>query len=108
MGYPNYYWQRDKDAPFAFFVGIVNAYCHPETGADEQDLVEWVHRPDPSQKTTRFKDEFRRLLSGELDQLPKGALGTAAEYEDGSDEVFLRRLWHEIYGDEPVTPAAPS
>ena len=106
MGYPNYYWQRDKDAPFAFFVSIINAYCHPETAADEQDLAEWAKHPDPSHQTARFKDEFRRLLSGELDQLPKGALGTAAEYEDGSDEAFLRRLWREIYGDEPVTPAA--
>jgi hypothetical protein len=55
-----------------------------------------------------LKNEFRRLLSGELDQLPEGALGTAAEYEDGSDEAFLRRLWHELYGDEPVMPAAPA
>lgn len=65
-----------------------------------------MHRPEPSQKTIRFKDEFRRLLSGELDQLPKGALGMAAESEDGSDEAFLRRLWHELYGDEPVTAGA--
>ena len=106
MGYPNYYWQRDKDAPFAFFVSIINAYCHPETAADERDLAEWAKHPDPSHQTAQFKDEFRRLLSGELDKLPQYALFTAAEYEDGSDEAFLRRLWREIYGDEPVTPAA--
>jgi hypothetical protein len=52
--------------------------------------------------------EFRRLLSGELDKLPEYALFTAAEYEDGSDEAFLRRLWHQIYGDEPVQPVAPA
>jgi hypothetical protein len=108
MAYPDYYWQRDKDAPFAFFVGIINAYCHPEAGGDAKELADWVHRPEASPKAGRFKDEFRRLLSGELDKLPEYALFTAAEYEDGSDEVFLRRLWHEIYGDEPVTPAAPS
>src|ERR1700733_13236541 len=102
MGYPDYYWQKDGDAPFVFFVGIVNAYCHPESGADEQDLAGWVHSPQPSPEVTRFKDEFRRLLSGELGKLPEYALFTAAEYEDGSDEAFLRRLWHELYGDEPV------
>ena len=102
MAYPNYYWQRDKDAPFAFFVGIINAYCHPETGADEQDLADWVNNPKPSGEAVRFKDEFRRLLAGDLDMLPQGALGTAAEYEDGSDEAFLRRLWHQLYEDEPV------
>jgi hypothetical protein len=102
MAYPNYYWQKDKDAPFAFFVGIINAYCHPETGADEQDLADWVHKPEPSAEAIRFKEEFRLLLSGELNKLPKYALGTAAEYEDGSDEAFLQRLWHELYGDEPV------
>ncbi len=108
MPYPDYYWQRDKEAPFAFFVGITNAYLHPETGADTQDLSEWVHRPGPNQKADQFKDEFRRLLSGELDTLPEYALFTAAQYDDGSDEEFLRRLWQELYGDEPVKPGAPA
>jgi hypothetical protein len=108
MGYPDYYWQRDKDAPFAFFTGVINAYCHPESGGDGQELADWVRRPGPSEKADRFKDEFRRLLSGELNTLPEYALFTAAEYEDGSDEAFLRRLWQELYGDEPVTPATPA
>ena len=102
---PNHYWRRDRDAPFAFFLEIVDTYLHPESGMTVDDLAEWVHYPEPRDEVARFKDEFRRLLSGELDQLPKGALGTAAEYEDGSDEAFLWRLWHELYGDEPVTPA---
>ena len=103
--YPNHYWRRDKDAPFSFFLETIDTFCHPESGMTVDDLAEWARHRDTGE-AARFKDEFRRLLSGELDQLPKGALGTAAEYEDGSDEAFLRRLWREIYGDEPVTPAA--
>lgn len=108
MAYPDYYWQRDQDAPFAFFVSIINAYCHPETGANEQDLADWAHRPEPSNEAIRFKDEFRRLLSGDLDKLPEYALFTAAEYEDGSDKAFLQRLWRELYGDEPVQAGNPA
>jgi hypothetical protein len=106
MAYPDYYWQRDKDAPFVFFVSVINAYCHPEVGADKNELSDWVHHSGQSEKTAQFKEEFRRLLSGELSKLPEYALFTAAEYEDGSDEAFLTRLWHELYGDEPVRAMA--
>jgi len=103
--YPNHYWRRDRDAPFAFFLEIIDTYLHPESGMTVDDLAEWVRSPEPRHEVTRFKDEFRRLLSGELDVLPEYALFTAAQYEDGSDKAFLRRLWRELYGDEPVTPA---
>jgi hypothetical protein len=104
MMYLDYYWRQDKDAPFAFFLTIVDTYLHPESGYDVDDLAEWLEDGEPQEEVVRFKDEFRRLLSGDLDQLPKGALGTAAEFDDGTDEAFLRRLWHELYGDEPVQP----
>ncbi|HEY1919096.1 MAG TPA: hypothetical protein VGH27_26290 [Streptosporangiaceae bacterium] len=104
MPYPNYYWQRGDDAPFVFFVRIINAYCHPETGGDEHELAEWANRAEQTTEMVRFKDEFRQLLGGEFSRLPDEALSTAAEYEDGSDEAYLRRLWHELYGDEPVQP----
>jgi hypothetical protein len=66
------------------------------------DLADWLRHSDPPTDAVRFKNELRRLLSGDLDQLPKGSLGTAAEFDDSSDEAFLRRLWRELYGDEPV------
>lgn len=102
--YLDQYWRQDKNAPFAFFLSIVDTYLHPESGYDVDDLADWLRHTDPPEDALRFKDEFRRLRSGALDQLPKGALGTAAEFDDGSDEAFLRRLWHELYGDEPVQP----
>jgi hypothetical protein len=81
---------------------VVDTYLHPESAYDVGDLAEWLRGGEPQEEVIQFKDEFRRLLSGEADQLPKGALGTAAEFDDGTDEAFLRRLWHELYGDEPV------
>jgi hypothetical protein len=102
--YPNYYWREDKNAPFAFFLTVIDTYLHPESGYDVEDLAEWLRDGEPQEEIIQFKDEFRRLLSGELDKVPKGALGTASAYEDGSDEAFLQRLWHELYDDEPVQP----
>jgi hypothetical protein len=87
---------------------VVDTYLHPESGSGVDDLAEWLREGEPEEEINRFKDEFRRLLSGELGNLPKEALSTAAEYEDGSDEAFLRRLWHELYGDEPVQPREPA
>jgi hypothetical protein len=101
--YPNRSW-RDPNTPFAFFLRIVDTYLHPESGHDVDDLVWWTKNADPPQKAIRFKDDFRLLLSGELNKLPNYALFTAAEFDDGTDEAFLRRLWHELYGDEPVRP----
>jgi hypothetical protein len=105
--YSNDYYLRDKNAPFALFLTIVDTYLHPESGMTVDDLREWLSYPEPTDDMIRFKDEFRRLLSGELDRLPKGALGTASAFDDGSEEAYLRRLWHELYGDEPVQPGRP-
>jgi hypothetical protein len=103
----NYSWRRDKTSPFAFFLRIIDSYCHPESGMTVDDLREWVRYPEQTDEMILFKDEFRRLLSGEIDQLPKGALGTASAFDDDSEEAYLRRLWHELYGDEPVQPGKP-
>lgn len=100
--YSNRYWRESKDAPFAFFLRVVDTYLHPESGSDVDDLAEWTKDGEPKEEVVRFKEEFRRLLSGELDKLPDYALFTASAYDDGSDEAFLRRLWQELYGDEPV------
>jgi hypothetical protein len=100
--YPNHSWRRDPNSPFAFFLRVVDTYLHPESGSDVDDLAEWIKGGEPKEEIVQFKEEFRRLLSGELDKLPDYALFTAAAYDDGSDEAFLRRLWHELYGDEPV------
>ena len=48
-----------------------------------------------------FKAELRQAL-GDPGQLPRGELDNAAEYTDENDEKFLRRLWRDLYGGEPV------
>jgi hypothetical protein len=105
--YLNHSWE-DPNSPFAFFLEVVDTYLHPESAYGIEDLAEWQQRGKPPEEVIRFKDEFRRLLSGELDQLPKNALGTATAFDDGTEEAFLRRLWRELYGDEPVQPARPA
>ncbi len=45
--------------------------------------------------------ELRRAIR-DPSQLPDGALLTAAEFGDGSDEEFLRRLWGDLHGGRDV------
>jgi hypothetical protein len=41
-------------------------------------------------------------------QLPGDELFDHVHYDDGSDEKFLRRLWRDLYGDEPLSaPGQP-
>ncbi len=44
-----------------------------------------------------------REALADLGRLPGDELFKAVDYGDGSDESFLRRLWHDLYGDEPIT-----
>jgi len=45
--------------------------------------------------------ELRQALANP-GQLPTGELDNAVEYNDESEETFLRRLWRDLYGDEPI------
>ena len=65
-------------------------------------MIEFAQDPQPHDDMRIFKQELRRLLLGDLDNLSPGALWTAAEYGDGSDEKFLRRLWRDLYVNEPI------
>jgi hypothetical protein len=49
-----------------------------------------------------FKDELRRVLTGDTEGLHPDAIFTAACYGDGTDEAFTRRLWRQLYPGEPV------
>lgn len=97
------FWREHPDAPFATLLNVVDTYVHPEAyDAAYDDLVSRARDPDPDDEEIRvFKHELKRALA-DPSQLPKGALFKAASYDDGSDEAFLRRLWRDLYGDEPV------
>ena len=45
-----------------------------------------------------FKAELREALR-DPSRIPDDELSESVEYDDGSDEAFLRRLWHDLYGD---------
>jgi hypothetical protein len=35
-------------------------------------------------------------------RVARDELSVAVEYGDDGDEAFLRRLWHDLYGREPI------
>jgi hypothetical protein len=49
----------------------------------------------------RCASELRQALA-DPGALPDDELSAAVEYDDGSDEKFLRRRWRDLYGDEAV------
>ena len=76
-------------------------YCSPEAydGAYE-DLISRARAPDPGDEEIRaFKAQLQQALA-DPGQLPGDELFDAVDYGDGSDEAFLRRLWHDLYGDQ--------
>jgi hypothetical protein len=98
-----FYWERHPDGPFATLIAVAATYCSPDTcdGAYE-DLVHRAGVSDADDEEMRiFKAELRRALA-DPGALPDDELSAAVEYDDGSDERFLRRLWRDLYGDEPV------
>jgi hypothetical protein len=99
-----FYWQRHPDGPFATLIRLAATYCHPEAYDEAyEDLVSRARSREPDDEEMRvFKAELRRAIA-DPDQLPDDELFDAVEYDDGSDEKFLRRLWRDLYGDEPVT-----
>lgn len=98
-----HYWLDDDDAPFTTLLRVVGTYCHPEAGGDAyDDLVLLAQRGDADEEMRQFKVELRRALSGDVEDLHPDALFAAAAYGDGTDEAFLRRLWHDLYPREPV------
>jgi hypothetical protein len=97
-----FYWERHPDAPFATLICVATTYLDPENYHPEA-LQQWAGREgDPEMQV--FKAELRQAL---LDPglLPGDELFEAVEYGDGSDEAFLRRLWRDLYGDEPLPGA---
>ena len=93
------YWLDNPSAPYATLLTILESYVHPEAD-DLERLQRAVKRPD-LERMQVFKKELREVIA-DPSVLPNGALFTAANYEDGSAEAFLSRLWHELYGDEPA------
>jgi hypothetical protein len=54
---------------------------------------------DDDEEMHVFKLELREAVK-DPSRLPGDELSRSVQYEDGSPEAFLRRLWHDLYGDE--------
>jgi hypothetical protein len=97
------YWARNPQGPFATLIALAAAYCHPEAydGA-YADLTTRARSAVPDDEQIRvFREELREALA-DPSRLPDDELFKAVDYGDGSDEAFLRRLWRDLYGDEPA------
>ncbi len=84
------------------------SHCSPEAydGAYE-DLISRARTPDPGDEEIRaFESELQQALA-DPGQLPGDELFDAVDYGDGSDEAFLRRPWHDLYGDQPYSGGLP-
>ena len=97
------YWAKHPSGRFATLIEVAATYCHPEAyDGSYADLVERTHSPDPGDLEIRvFKEQLRQALADPA-RLPDDELFKAVDYGDGSDEKFLRRLWRDLYGDEPI------
>lgn len=101
-----FYWERHPEGPFATLIAVAATYCGPDAydGA-YQDLVRRARMADPGDDEMRgFKAELRQALA-DPGTLPDEELSEAVEYDDGSDERFLGRVWRDLYGDEPLAGA---
>jgi len=102
-----FYWERHPDGPFATLIAVAATYCAPEAydGAYD-DLISRARAPGPGdEEIGAFKAELQQALA-DPGQLPADELFDAVDYGDGSDEAFLRRLWHNLYGDQPGAGAS--
>ena len=94
-----FYWERHPGWPFATLIAVAATYCSPEAydGAYD-DLISQAWAPEPDDKEIRaFTAEMQQALA-DPGRLPGDELFDAVDYGDGSDEAFLRRLWHDLYG----------
>jgi hypothetical protein len=99
------YWLKDKTAPFATLLNILDSYYHPEIRNENfESLIRRAQRQrsDDTRMAT-FKQELTQVLQGHREGLPPGAIDLATAYDDwDTDEEFLAWLWHELYPNEAV------
>jgi hypothetical protein len=94
-----FYWERHPDGPFVTLIAVAATYLHPENY--DLDSLKELARSEDDEEMRVFKSELREALR-DPSQLPDDELWRSVEYGDGSDEAFLDRLWHELYGDESL------
>lgn len=95
----DFYWKRHPNGPFATLIRIATTYLHPE--ADDLESLQRLAGRENDTEMHAFKTELRAAIK-DPGQLPDNELSKHVRYEEGSPEAFLRRLWLDLYGKEPV------
>ncbi|MBM7791378.1 hypothetical protein [Tenggerimyces flavus] len=98
-------WVRDRDRPFGTLLSYCGTYLHPEVYySGMRSLVYACNLPEDEQHpdTKQFLVELERVIVGDAEGLAEDALFKAAEYDDGSDEAFVTRVWTEIFPGKPL------
>ncbi len=96
-----FYWERHPDGPFATLIAVATTYCSPDSDPEDYERLKRRAKREDNEEMRVFKAELQQALAGPH-QLPDDELFESVEYTDGSDEAFLRRLWRDLYGDEPI------
>ncbi|MEU4223683.1 hypothetical protein AB0F17_05270 [Nonomuraea sp. NPDC026600] len=80
-------------------VRLCAVHCHPAADEGAYDSLKRLAGRPGDAEMARFKAELRHALD-----FPEEApsLYRAVRYSDGSTQRFLRRLWRDLYPDEPV------
>jgi hypothetical protein len=103
--YSGEYWLKRRDAPFATFLAVVQTHLHSETSPDNFAALKrraQADRVDDAELRT-FMQELSRLLKGDREDLPSGAISLAADGDAwNTDDELLMWLWRELYPNEPV------
>jgi hypothetical protein len=93
----SFYWERHPDGPFATLIAVAANYLDPENY--DLDSLKILAKREGVPRMQIFKSELREAVK-DPSQLPGDELSRSVQYEDGSPEAFLHRLWHDLYGDE--------
>jgi hypothetical protein len=94
------YWERHPDGLFATLIRVAATYCHPEQELDAYDDLKRLAGRKGDEEMQVFKAELRQAIE-DPSRLPGDELSREVQYDDGSAEKFLRRLWRDLYGGEP-------
>lgn len=94
-----FYWQRHPDGPFATLIAVATTYCSPDADDEDYERLKRRANQENNEEMRVFKSELRQALA-DPSQLPDDELFYGVEYDDGSDDKFLHRLWRDLYGDE--------
>jgi hypothetical protein len=98
------YWERHPEGAFATLIRVAATYCHPEQDPDAYDALKRLASRKGDEEMRIFKAELRQAIE-DPSRLPGDELSREVQYDDGSAEKFLRRLWRDLYGDEPIPPS---